>query len=403
MKKKLIPFLIFLILLALPFSNAMAQNQEDDSYETKSLDVNLTVGENHVYTIDETAVVKFNEERNAFTVTVPMTGGFTRMVDGEKTVEEYHAVLSDVSVDGYPSSVETHGKNYVIYIWEDQPLLGEKTFKIHFKWDPGADSHEDFDDMIYSVIPTIWPMSIQKASFSITMPKDFDADNVQIYEGEAFGKDKTGVDYSVKGRVITGEATGAVPQNTGITANIVLPEDYYQGANDGKLLEPIVYITAFFVMIAAIVCAVLYRKFAPAPVRKKKSKRRSKHDQKQEIPLSQTIVYNINYVLMIVLLGVYAASLVYLTYHTFSANYWASLFISNSVIPVICYFFTVKFYLEDSSSGKFKGLLAVSVIITVYNLIIGWMTSKNYLLLLSSYGIVLLMVYLQIRLKTKTK
>ncbi len=254
--KKCIPALLAAA-AALTMMNPMKAYAE--YYTTSEYNVDVVVNEDHSYDIVETINVTFTEPRHGIYRYIPTSGSYYREIDGEAVESNYYATITDVSVEGYNYSVYRENNNKVIQIGsEDFTVEGDQTYEISYTYDPGADDIDEFDDFYFNVIPHDWATGIDYAAFTITMPKEFDEDELYVYAGEYGSSSSENVEYYVVDNTIYGYAF--LDAYEGVTVNLRLDEGYYEGARNNRFfLDPAVY-ASVVLLIVGIVFAILYTK-----------------------------------------------------------------------------------------------------------------------------------------------
>jgi hypothetical protein len=103
---------------------------------------------------------------------------------------------------------------------------GVVTYTISYQYDVGDLGVEGRDFVYFNVIGTNWNADIAHASFSVTLPKAFDAENVWAFSG-ATGSTNS-LETTIEGNTISGEADNLAPYE-GITLQVDLPADYFTG------------------------------------------------------------------------------------------------------------------------------------------------------------------------------
>jgi len=262
MKRQIFTVLCAVALLFILLPGAVLA--DEGGFTTSSYKVDVKVNENHSYAITETIQVNFTEARHGLYRYIPFKGNFYRQIDGQATETPYQAVITDIQVPGYNFSTSTDSDNTVIKIGDaDTTVTGPKTYTISYVWDPGEDGITAFDDVYYNILPANWPTAIDSASFTVTMPKAFDSQNVHFYAGAYGATSSDLVAWQVSGSTITGQTTRALNANEGITLNLRLPEGYYTGARTGQMGLPIAASGPVIALIAGLVLYLVLGKKKP--------------------------------------------------------------------------------------------------------------------------------------------
>ena len=114
---------------------------------------------------------------------------------------------------------------------EGTVLTGRHTYQISYTYNIGNDKLKDADEFYLNLIGNQWDTNINKLTFTITMPKDFDTNKIGFSVGKygTSGVPKDGYfNYSVKNNVITGTYNKTLPPNNGFTVRITLPDGYFE-------------------------------------------------------------------------------------------------------------------------------------------------------------------------------
>ncbi|MCH4071599.1 DUF2207 domain-containing protein [Pseudoramibacter sp.] len=220
-------------------------------YTTSAYNVDVKVNTDHAYRVTETIDVNFTEPRHGIYRYIPYKGDFYRQIDGKKSDKAYVAKVSDISVKGGTVDIDRESDNVVLKIGDaDTFLTGRHRYIIRYTWNPGDDGISDFDDVYFNVVPTGWSTAIDASTVTVTLPKKFDADKVNLYAGNYGSGDNSYFNVSISGKTITAKSTKALPEGVGATINLRLPDGYFTDVptNRGPLI-------VFFAVLAAAVAA----------------------------------------------------------------------------------------------------------------------------------------------------
>lgn len=247
-------FVLFTIILLFIFLLLPQKVYADKGgYTTTSFHSDIQVRENHCYDVTETIQVHFSEPRHGIYRYIPSTGTFYRQINGRKDEKEYHAYVERKPVSG-SSAIKTEswqdGDEFVIRMGDRHHLVtGDQTYVLHYTWNPGDDEITDFDDFYFSVIPHNWPTTINRASFTIMMPKKFDQNKLHAYTGKYGQTTANNLKLKTEGHIINGNIQNLAAKE-GVTVNLKLPEGYYK--NEWSLQQ-----YALKVIIAALICLTI--------------------------------------------------------------------------------------------------------------------------------------------------
>ena len=197
-------------------------------YYIESYNVDINVSSDNSYNIKETIVAYFNKEKHGIIRNIPTRNTVTR-TDGSTNTNR--AKITNVNVNEKYSL--SRGANDVkIKIGDaDTFLTGRHTYQISYTYNIGNDKLKDADEFYLNLIGNQWDTNINKLTFTITMPKDFDTNKIGFSAGK-YGTsgilDDGYFNYSVKNNVITGTYNKRLPPNNGFTVRITLPDGYFE-------------------------------------------------------------------------------------------------------------------------------------------------------------------------------
>jgi hypothetical protein len=191
---------------------------DNGGFAITSYDVKADISDSNIYDVAETIQVNFAAARHGIIRDIPMIpGGF----------------VSDVSVEGYKYSVEDVDGLTRIRIGDpDEMVEGEQTYRLHYKLNPGEDGSAAYDEVYFNIIGTGWSTTIDKTTFSITLPKPFDASKLGFslgVEGSS-GYKPEDLKFSVDGNMVSGTVLRVLNANEGLTMRLELPQGYFTPA-----------------------------------------------------------------------------------------------------------------------------------------------------------------------------
>lgn len=245
--------LIFAVAIVLMgFSSPVLANE--GGYTTPFWHTEVTVRKDHTYDITETIHVNFNEARHGIYRYIPNSGTFYRQIKGKAVATDYHAKITHIKVTGGETDIDSRNNNTVIRIGSsDATVIGNKTYVIRYRWDPGDDGITDFDDVYFNLAPRLWPTAIGRMTFRVSLPKKFSAKKLHFYSGGYGSTDSVRVYYRINGKTITGQVNGGLNANQTLTINLRLPEGYFIGARKPSDRVPLAAGVAIIALIAAVI------------------------------------------------------------------------------------------------------------------------------------------------------
>jgi uncharacterized membrane protein YgcG len=232
--KKVIPTVIAAALLLCCFPGAA---KADEAYVITRDDVRVVVAENNVISVTETMTLNFSEPRHGFYYYVKDRGTAWREYDGEVYSTDFNYRVSDFHVQGERFSLSRENDGFGGYLVarigsEDTLVSGEQTYVITYTCNLGDNGEDAFDEFYRNLIMCDYDDTIESASFTIDLPKDFDESDVYVYLGAYESGSPDGVVWQKDGNTITGHTTRAMTGGEFLTVQVWLPEGYFVGVTD---------------------------------------------------------------------------------------------------------------------------------------------------------------------------
>lgn len=215
--KGLIAICMILVMQAAAFA--------DQTYTIKNYDVKVDVEEDNTYAIRETIHVYFTQARHGIYRNIPLRQyGYTHKISGVR-------VYDPSTGRSYPYEMSHTGSELTLRIGDpDAYVAGDQTYRIEYFYDGGDDRIRAYDEFYFNLVGTEWDTSIDQMSFTVTMPKDFDAVKANLTAGGLGSTGSQNAQWHVEGRVIQGMVAGLKPYQ-GVTLAIELPQGYYEGVS----------------------------------------------------------------------------------------------------------------------------------------------------------------------------
>lgn len=240
MKNKFIKitFLVF-VLLAILFSKNMSfateqltENEENSYYSSgyyiSKYDVNMVVNEDNSYDITETINAVFTgSNKHGIIRKIPINNTVIR---NDGTTAKTHARITGIQVNkDYSISTEDGYKSIKIGS-ASEVVKGSQTYIIKYKYALGKDKLKNADEFYFNIIGTEWDTTINAATFTITMPKEFDDSTLGFTSGSRYSTDTSNVYHRVDGNVITGSIFRPLSSYSGLTIRLTLPDGYFKAS-----------------------------------------------------------------------------------------------------------------------------------------------------------------------------
>lgn len=250
-KKFLLSIITFFVLIVffLPHNvNAFLYND----YYINSYNIDIIVNENNTFDITQTIDVNFIAPREAIYIKIPLRNDIKRQNGTTSNnlakisnlyVSEEHKILKDLTY-----KIIKIG-NY------KKPLKGSHIYTIKYTYDIGKDPLPSSDELCFTLINNEWDADIFNANFTITMPKEFNGNNITFFSEFANLIKEINVTYTVEGNVIKGEIDSALTPRNSLMINVPLPEGYFvrddNNLDYGMIIK--IILSIIFVIIAYMI------------------------------------------------------------------------------------------------------------------------------------------------------
>lgn len=259
MTKKIIGVILFIlsfILISFLPNNSYAVTD----YVINSYDINVKVNENNTFDITETITANFYTRKHGIIRTIPLKNTIERL-DGSTSTNRVK--ITNLQVNNEYSKSNSNGNLAIKIGNQDTYVTGLQKYVIKYTYDIGADPVKDADEFYYNLIGTEWDTRISNVSFSITMPKEFDASSFGFSSGRYGYTDSDSVSYSVNGNTISGIYTDTLPAGNGLTVRLTLPDNYFVGARNNNTDYYIIIGISLVIVFIAFILWLLFGKDKP--------------------------------------------------------------------------------------------------------------------------------------------
>lgn len=202
-----------------------------NGYKITAYDVAVKVHENNVLDVTERITAHFNEPKHGIYRNIPLVNNLRRVINQQPVTHEQKAKISDISVTnpaGQVVPVDKENKSQMLLLKigdAGKTVTGEQTYVIHYRYELGDDGTTQFDELYYNLIGNQWDTYIGNISFTVEMPKTFDAKNIEF----RLGTEPAGqlVACKVEGNIISGVVNEVIGNGRGLTIRLELPEGYF--------------------------------------------------------------------------------------------------------------------------------------------------------------------------------
>ena len=259
MTKKIIGVILFIlsfILISFLPNNSYAVTD----YVINSYDINVKVNENNTFDITETITANFYTRKHGIIRTIPLKNTIERL-DGSTSTNRVK--ITNLQVNNEYSKSNSNGNLAIKIGNQDTYVTGLQKYVIKYTYDIGVDPVKDADEFYYNLIGTEWDTRISNVSFSITMPKEFDASSLGFSSGRYGYTDSNSVSYSVNGNTISGIYTDTLPAGNGLTVRLTLPDNYFVGARNNNTDYYIIIGISLVIVFIPFILWLLFGKDKP--------------------------------------------------------------------------------------------------------------------------------------------
>lgn len=221
-------------------------------YVLNKYDINISVNENNTFFIKESIGATFNISKHGIFRKIPLKNSVIRL-DGSKSSNR--AKITNITVDDQFSKYNENGYLVLKIGDPNKTLKGDKNYLISYLYNLGKDPSKDFDEFYFNIIGNEWDTIINNVTFTIKMPKEFDASKLGFSYGEKGSTQNEGIKYEVNGNIIKGSLNTHLMPGEGLTVRLELPEGYFVNASSNfdlymicALVLPIVFLIISFLL-----------------------------------------------------------------------------------------------------------------------------------------------------------
>lgn len=224
--KKILLFGIFIFAFLFTLNPACAEK-----FYIKDYKVVAEVQKNGSFIVSENIDAHFTEQAHGIVRSIPKKNDRITKVKGDN--------IFSVSNAGDTVNIKMGKANKLI--------IGDKNYKIQYKISPEKPENSFY----FNIIGNEWQTDINHVSFKITMPKEFNKENVHIYSGKYENETNAkNVSYEIEGNSIIGHTSEKLDPNDAITLFISVEDGYFK--KDIKLFQKLlsgflIFIFTYFV------------------------------------------------------------------------------------------------------------------------------------------------------------
>ena len=227
-----LPF--FFILLSFGVAFTIDKNTDTpsvaDGFTISSYLVKLDVKEDlKVDVTEEITVNWYNTNHHGIYKFTPEWYEYTSK-DGKTTKRK--SIISDYRSLDDPYTIDIVKKKKRIKIGDAYKYVeyGDKLYTIKYEYDMGKDPYNGFDEFIFHAYGDYWGTSINNPVMEITLPKNFNKDDIKFFTDKYRQKDITSeVNLTIRDNTIIARVNHALDYS--LTFDILLPDNYFVGGS----------------------------------------------------------------------------------------------------------------------------------------------------------------------------
>lgn len=249
--------------------NPVETHAYTSDFDTPSFRTEVTVNSDNSFDITETITVNFHRAKHGIYRYIPTEGTALYEVYGKEVEQSRKMKIDRVRVEGYPYDTYKEEGNCVIRVGDpDKTVSGKHTYKISYRCRAYDDKIDDYDLFYYNVLPSGlqggWETSIGYASVTITMPEEFERNDLKVFAGYYGGNEyRERLSVKASGRVIELESTDYLPQGVGVTVQVLLPEGYFQNEMSTDWAYPLLILLSLLFAAVSVLLWVCFGKDRP--------------------------------------------------------------------------------------------------------------------------------------------
>ncbi|MFC2448020.1 MAG: DUF2207 domain-containing protein, partial [Candidatus Nanoperiomorbus sp.] len=224
------------------------------AYTIDNYDVDITVNQFNRLHIEETIKATFHQQRHGIVRSLAKVNHVARMDGSKSTV---NAKISNLKVLSHRFTTSESSNFTNIKIGDPSAYAKtNETYRLSYDYDLGTDQLSRADEFYFNIIGAGWNTGITKVDFHITMPEEFNGKpgfSTGAY-GMRSGSDI--VEYSVKGKEITGHTTAPLAAEQALTIRLELPQGYFKEDPFRVFLAKYVFVIPIAISIITLIASI---------------------------------------------------------------------------------------------------------------------------------------------------
>lgn len=225
-------------------------------YVIDKYDINIIVNENNSFDITENITAYFNTSKHGIIRSLPLKNNISRL-DGSTSKNRAH--ISNLNVNNEYTATKENNYLKVKIGSPNNTVTGSQTYKITYNYNIGKDPLKDKDEFYFNIIGPEWDTYIGNITFNITMPKEFDKNNLGFSSGSIGSIGNNNIKYNVEKNKISGSYNGILSPNNALTMRLELPDGYF--SNSKTIIDYRIYIMLLIPIISLILSIILWYKY----------------------------------------------------------------------------------------------------------------------------------------------
>lgn len=228
--------------------------EAQEAFVIDDLNIHIRVDEDGTYNIKEEFTLDYRSERHGFYRTIPVKYRmkWTDEESGETTEKRYYFPIDQVSCGNSMCSVDVDGDGAMIKLGDpDKTVIGEQQYTISYRVHTKDLDAQGKQMLYWNLIGNGFDTTVYQMSYTIEMPKAFDATKISTYTG-SYGKKKGDLSFQVDGNIIKGELNKPLYNHQSATIRIDLPNDYFEFPKPDDYLFYTTLISAAVTLFAMI-------------------------------------------------------------------------------------------------------------------------------------------------------
>ena len=224
------------------------------AYTIDNYAVDITVNQFNQLHIEETIKATFHQQRHGIVRSLAKVNHVARMDGSKSTV---NAKISNLKVLSHRFTTSESSNFTNIKIGDPNAYAKtNETYRLSYDYDLGTDQLSRADEFYFNIIGADWNTGITKVDFHITMPEEFNGKpgfSTGAY-GMRSGSDI--VEYSVKGKEITGHTTAPLAAEQALTIRLELPQGYFKEDPFRVFLAKYVFVIPIAISIITLIASI---------------------------------------------------------------------------------------------------------------------------------------------------